>query len=117
MEFYGLLYVSSISCTIDQRLNNPSDNVNQRTLSATQPASNVMTIEMCQASCSAGGYKYAGVESVILFCSRRFMLMVNRWSVECYCANTITLGAGPATDGRCDMACAGMSVLPHNNQF
>ena len=67
MELYGLLHVSRIFCTIDQRLNNHSDNINQRTLSATQPASNVMTIEMCQASCSAGGYKYAGVESVIPF--------------------------------------------------
>ncbi|KIM29565.1 hypothetical protein M408DRAFT_22898, partial [Serendipita vermifera MAFF 305830] len=68
-----------------------TDKVTSRTLAFGQPASAAMTIEKCQATCLAGGFKYAGVE----------------YSVECFCANTLTVGAGPANDGRCKMPCSG----------
>ncbi|RFU33902.1 hypothetical protein B7463_g2402, partial [Scytalidium lignicola] len=52
-----------------------------------------MTVELCQAACSAGGFSYAGVE----------------YADECYCDNALRNGGGPAPDGNagCNMACAG----------
>ncbi len=60
-----------------------------RALSAATFASDTMTLEACQAFCSA--YKYFGVE----------------YARECYCGDTFTTGsvAAPATD--CSMTCPG----------
>jgi hypothetical protein len=55
-----------------------------------------MTNELCQTTCQAAGYTYAGTE----------------YSGECYCANEILNGGGPAPDGDalCNMACYGNST-------
>jgi hypothetical protein len=52
-----------------------------------------MTVEACTTACQAGGFSFAGVE----------------YGGECYCANAITNGGAPATDG-CNMACNGNSA-------
>jgi hypothetical protein len=55
-----------------------------------------MTNELCQTACQAAGYTYAGTE----------------YSGECYCANEILNGGGPAPDGNalCNMTCYGNST-------
>jgi hypothetical protein len=69
----------------------------QRTLSGFSTSSSTMTQEVCVATCSARGWKYAGVE----------------YARECYCGDeigTTANGAGLATqtgEGDCGMICAG----------
>lgn len=54
-----------------------------------------MTQESCTNFCSTAGYFYAGVE----------------YSQECYCGNTFSGGAAPASNqGDCNMACTGNSA-------
>ncbi|KAJ7624338.1 hypothetical protein DFH06DRAFT_1305196, partial [Mycena polygramma] len=66
------------------------DNVNDRTLNGygeTDWTTN--TVENCQATCSARGFAYAGVE----------------FGVQCFCASSIKSGVN--TGGTCNMACTG----------
>ncbi|KAI4121620.1 MAG: hypothetical protein LQ338_006265 [Usnochroma carphineum] len=60
-----------------------------RALGDSQTAYDGMTVEKCAAYCS--GYSYFGVE----------------YMSECYCGNSIGVGAVPATDNGCTMACSG----------
>lgn len=72
------------------------DSVSARVLpaqTATPGGSGAMTVELCLDACHAGGYQWAGLE----------------WSQECWCGHTAP--TVQATDGRCDMACNGMSCI------
>ncbi|KAL2134895.1 hypothetical protein VTI74DRAFT_10530 [Chaetomium olivicolor] len=62
---------------------------NMRALSAATFASDDMTLEACQAYCSA--YTYFGVE----------------YARECYCGNSFNTGSVSAPDADCSMTCAG----------
>jgi hypothetical protein len=65
--------------------------VNDRTLSSTSFTDTAMTLEICAAFCGARGYTYFGAE----------------YATECYCGNTVLPSSTVATDGRCNMNCAG----------
>jgi hypothetical protein len=62
---------------------------NGRALTGKLVATDDMTLDKCQASCV--GYTYFAVE----------------YARECFCGNTLSDGSKPATDGRCNMLCAG----------
>jgi hypothetical protein len=68
--------------------------VNARTLSSTSFTDTAMTLEICAAFCGARGYTYFGAE----------------YATECYCGNTVLTSSTVATDGRCNMNCAGSST-------
>ncbi|RFU31980.1 hypothetical protein B7463_g4374, partial [Scytalidium lignicola] len=75
-----------------------TDSVNARSLSyaAGVPGGpTAMTVELCESTCLAAGYSYAGVE----------------YADECYCGNALQNGGAPAPDGNagCNMACDGNS--------
>ncbi|KAM3075161.1 hypothetical protein ACMFMF_005840 [Clarireedia jacksonii] len=68
-----------------------------RTLTDGQYIDNVnMTDESCISYCSSKSLNYAGTE----------------YSSECYCGNTLTIGAGPAPASDCEMPCVGNSSEP-----
>ncbi|KAH6680685.1 WSC domain-containing protein [Halenospora varia] len=62
-----------------------------RALNSASSASDSMTIEQCIASCSGGGYKYAGAE----------------YGRECWCGDSFGRGSSLVADGDCSMTCAG----------
>ncbi|KAJ9633336.1 hypothetical protein H2204_007053 [Knufia peltigerae] len=64
-----------------------------RALSSVALADNSFTIQTCASNCTQ--YRYFGVE----------------YGRECYCGNSLAAGSVPATDGRCNMPCAGNSTL------
>ena len=67
-----------------------SDSTSSRTLTNYMPITNqatIMTVELCQTTCFAAGYKFAGVGQ------------------DCFCDNEIA-NNGPASDG-CNMTCPG----------
>ncbi|KAK5406239.1 hypothetical protein LTR06_008594 [Exophiala xenobiotica] len=64
-----------------------------RALSAFTLADNSITLQTCASNCTQ--YRYFGVE----------------YGRECYCGNTLAAGSAPATDGRCNMGCAGNSSV------
>ncbi|KAJ7612255.1 glycosyl hydrolase family 71-domain-containing protein [Roridomyces roridus] len=74
---------SSLGCYQDQS--------SQRTLGATSFSSGAQTVEGCQASCAASGYRYAGLE----------------YGSECWCATSLTAGVSKANNGDCNMSCSG----------
>lgn len=61
-----------------------------RTLSAASTSNATQSIEACQAFCTAGGYRYAGLE----------------YAQECYCQNAI-LPLAKKAQSTCVMTCAG----------
>lgn len=71
------------------------DSVSSRSLPVTMQVSGPMTVELCLDACHSAGYSVAGVE----------------WSQECYCGQA--LPSAVASDGRCDMLCAGMFCFIH----
>jgi hypothetical protein len=68
--------------------------VNARTLGSTSFTDTAMTLETCAAFCGARGYSYFGTE----------------YATECYCDNAVLASSTLATDGRCNMNCAGSAT-------
>ncbi|KAG8880657.1 hypothetical protein FRB97_000611 [Tulasnella sp. 331] len=68
-----------------------SDSATVRTLSGYSTTSAVMTNALCESTCLAQGYTYAGTE----------------YGDECYCGNSLSSGTLDPTDADCNATCAG----------
>ncbi|KAG8989253.1 hypothetical protein FRB94_008042 [Tulasnella sp. JGI-2019a] len=71
-----------------------TDSGTTRTLNGTYTTSSAMTNPLCESTCYAAGYTYAGTE----------------YSDECYCGNGLTAGTLDAVDSDCNGPCAGDST-------
>lgn len=91
-----------------------TDGVGSRTLSNAQYLGVDMTLELCTTACFNNGYQYAGVEYGMLgTCSIDRESLANVIDIsgnECFCDSQIASTASVATDGRCNMPCAGNST-------